>query len=72
MQIPRDAIVLRAEGHYVFRISGENKAQKVMVEVGEGSRDWVSVQGELNEGDWVAIRGVERLQDGQQVSRAES
>jgi RND family efflux transporter MFP subunit len=72
IQIPRDAIVLRAEGNYVFRISGDNTAQKVMVDVGEGSREWVSVKGDLKEGDSVAIRGVERLQDGQQVSRIES
>jgi RND family efflux transporter MFP subunit len=72
IQIPRDAIVLRAEGNYVFRISDDNKAQKIMVEVGEGSREWVSVRAELNEGDWVAVRGVERLQDGQQVNRVES
>lgn len=69
LQIPRDAIVLRAEGGYVFRINGDNTAHKVMVEVGEGSREWVSVTGDLNAGDWVAVRGVERLQDGQTVSR---
>ena len=72
LQIPRDAIVLRAEGNYVFRISGDDKAQKIMVDVGEGSREWVSVKGDLKEGDSVAIRGVERLQDGQQVNRIES
>ena len=72
IQVPRDAIVLRAEGNYVFRISGDNTAQKVMVEVGEGSREWVSVRAELSEDDWVAVRGVERLQDGQQVNRTES
>lgn len=69
LQIPRDAIVLREEGNYVFRIGSDNTAKKVMVEIGEGSRDWVSVTGPLNEGDWIAVRGVERLQDGQAVSR---
>jgi RND family efflux transporter MFP subunit len=72
LQIPRDAIVLRAEGSYIFRISSENMAQKVMIDVGEGSREWVSVKGELNKDDWVAIRGVERLQDGQKVKRIDS
>jgi multidrug efflux system membrane fusion protein len=72
VQIPRDAIVLRAEGNYVFRIEPDDTAHKVMVQVGEGSREWVSVKGDLKEGDSVAIRGVERLQDGQQVSRIES
>jgi RND family efflux transporter MFP subunit len=72
LQIPRDAIVLRAEGNYTFRISSDNMAQKVMIDVGEGSREWVSVKGELNKDDWVAIRGVERLQDGQKVKRIDS
>lgn len=72
LQVPRDAIVLRSEGNYVFRINGDNRAHRVRVEVGEGSSDWVSVTGDLSADDWVAIRGVERLQDGQAVSRRES
>ena len=68
LQIPRDAIVLRDEGGHVFRIDGDNKAHKVVIRVGEGSRDWVSVTGDLAAGDRVAIRGLERLQDGQTVS----
>ena len=67
LQIPRDAIVLRAEGGYVFRIDEDNTARQVWVEVGEGSSDWVSVSGELKAGDRVAVRGVERLQEGQTV-----
>jgi RND family efflux transporter MFP subunit len=72
LQIPRDAIVLREEGNFVFRIDSDNTAKKVKVEIGEGSRDWVSVTGPLNRGDWIAVRGVERLEDGQTVSRQES
>ena len=71
LQIPRDAIVLRAEGNYIFRIDAENTAQKVQVEVGEGTRDWVTVSGSLLPGEWVAVRGIERLRDGQQVFRQE-
>ncbi|WP_162846065.1 efflux RND transporter periplasmic adaptor subunit [Seongchinamella sediminis] len=69
LQIPRDAIVLRSEGGYVFRIDEDDRAGQVWVEVGEGADDWVSVSGALKAGDWVAIRGVERLQDGQTVQR---
>jgi RND family efflux transporter MFP subunit len=72
LQIPRDALVLRAEGNYVFRLAGDNTAQKIMVEVGEGSREWVSITGELKKGDWVVVRGLERLQNGQQVKRVDS
>ncbi|WP_075999542.1 efflux RND transporter periplasmic adaptor subunit [Pseudohalioglobus lutimaris] len=72
VQIPRDAIVLRSEGNYVFRIDEKDKAHRVPVEVGEGSTAWVSVRGKLSRGDWVAVRGLERLQDGQTVMRRES
>ncbi len=70
--IPRDAVVLRSEGSYVYRITQDNTAEKVTVQLGEGERDWVSVTGNLRRGDWVAVRGVERLEEGQAVVRAES
>lgn len=72
VQIPRDAIVLRAEGNYVFLIDEDDTAHRVPIEVGEGSTGWVSVRGELTKGDWVAVRGLERLQEGQTVQRRES
>lgn len=72
LMIPRDAVVLRSEGNYVYRITQDNTAEKVAVTLGEGERDWVSVTGRLQRGDWVAVRGVERLEEGQSVVRAES
>jgi RND family efflux transporter MFP subunit len=69
LQVPRDAIVLRDQSKFVYRISDDDTAHKVDVTVGEGAADWVSVRGDLNPGDWVAVRGIERLQDGQSVSR---
>lgn len=72
LMIPRDAVVLRSEGSYVYRITRDNTAEKVAVQLGEGERDWVSVTGRLRRGDWVAVRGVERLEEGQAVVRAES
>ncbi|WP_170287294.1 efflux RND transporter periplasmic adaptor subunit [Halioglobus maricola] len=69
LQVPRDAIVLRGEGKFVFRIGDDDTAHKVVVTVGEGAADWVSVNGDLSPGDWVAIRGLERLRDGQTVNR---
>ena len=70
MLVPRDALVLRADGNYVYRISEANVAERIDVEIGEGEREWVTVSGELSSGDWVAVRGVERLQDGQEVVRS--
>ncbi len=65
--VPRDAVVLRGTGSYVFRIDTDNKAVRVDVELLDGRGDMVSVKGQLQAGDKVAIRGVERLSDGQTV-----
>ena len=66
--VPRDAVVLRSTGSFVFRINEDNLAEKVDVTLGVGRGDRVSVQGELSSGDRVAIRGAERLSDGQAVT----
>lgn len=65
--VPRDAVVLRSDGSYVYRIDENNIAQRVVVTLGVGQGELVSVTGELSAGDNVAVRGVERLADGQEV-----
>lgn len=65
--VPRDAVVLRSEGNFVYKVNEENVAQKVDVIVGSGQGNLVSISGELEEGDRVAVRGVESLRDGQSV-----
>lgn len=66
--VPRDAVVLRREGHRVVRINAENQAEWVSVRIGQGRGDWLEVEGQLRAGQRVATRGVERLQPGQEVS----
>ena len=65
--VPRDALVLRNNGSFVFRISDENKAQQVAVDVGDSKGDLIAVSGQLTEGDQVAIRGAENLREGTDV-----
>ena len=65
--VPRDALVLRREAKYVYRITTENTAEQVMVELGAGRGDWIVVEADLTAGDRVAVRGAERLADGQSV-----
>ncbi len=66
--VPRDALILRREGTYVYRINEDNTAQRIMVEVGDGDGVMVAVNGELEAGDLVAIRGAETLQEGSAVT----
>jgi RND family efflux transporter MFP subunit len=67
LAIPRDALVLRNNGSFVFRISDENKAEKIRVNIGDSAGDLVAVSGPLLEGDRVAIRGAENLREGADV-----
>jgi len=64
LAVPRDALVLRHDGSYVFRINDDNSAERVAVEIGDSAGDLISVSGPLRQGDRVAIRGAENLRDG--------
>jgi RND family efflux transporter MFP subunit len=66
--VPRDAVILRSSGAYVFKIDSDNKAVKTQVTLGDGEGEWIAVQGELADADSVVVRGAETLQDGQQVT----
>jgi len=67
LTVPRDALVLRSNGSFVFRINGENKAEKIEVQLGDSAGDLISISGPLSEGDRVAIRGAENLTEGAEV-----
>ncbi len=67
LAVPRDALVLRSDGSFVFRISAEDKAERIRVEVGDSAGMLVAVTGALDEGDRVAIRGAENLREGADV-----
>ena len=64
LAIPRDALVLRSDGSYVFRVGDDNVAEQIRVQVGDSHGELISVDGALSEGDRVAIRGAENLRDG--------
>ncbi len=67
LTVPRDSIVLRADGAYVMRIGSDSTAEPVSVEVDEASGERVAVRGELKAGDRVAVRGAEALDAGERV-----
>jgi Fe2+ transport system protein FeoA len=67
LAVPRDALVLRRDGASVYRITADNKAERVVVQLGMASGDLVEVIGGLQPGDRVVIRGGERLRPGAAV-----
>ena len=71
LAVPRDALVLRREGAFVFRINSDDTAEQVNVMTGLGAGSLIEVIGDLRSGDRVVIRGAERLQDGMAVDVGE-
>ncbi|TPH12185.1 efflux RND transporter periplasmic adaptor subunit [Litorilituus lipolyticus] len=67
LTVHRDALILRKDGTYVVKVDAENKVSRLLVEVGQGDKERVTIKGALNNGDKVAIRGAERLNDGETV-----
>ncbi len=65
--VPRDALVLRNGAAFVYRVSADNKAERLPVTTGSGDGEWISVHGDLADGDRVIVRGAERLEPGQAV-----
>lgn len=64
--VPRDALIIRAEGMAVFTIT-DGKAVRVPVVPGVADGDWVAVDGGVKAADSVVVRGGESLHDGDPV-----
>lgn len=67
LTVPRDSVVLRADGTYVMRIEQAGTARRVDIEVAEAMGERVAVRGNLSPGDRIAVRGAESLSDGAAV-----
>jgi RND family efflux transporter MFP subunit len=67
--VPRDAVVVRREGSFVYRVNAASVAERVQVTVGAGKGNRVAVSGALKEGERIVVRGADRLQDGQKVRK---
>ena len=68
--VPRDALILRADNTYVFKIDADNKARRVVVRTGAAAGDMIEVIGDVADGDRVVVRGGERLRPDQAVDVA--
>jgi RND family efflux transporter MFP subunit len=67
LAVPRDAVVIRAEGLSVYKVDAEKKARRVPVKTGIAQGQWVEVDGALMANDAVVVRGAESLRDGDPV-----
>lgn len=65
--IPRAAILQDQQGHYVFVVAAENRAERRGVTLGRTIADQVVIEGGLNGGETVVTEGVQRVRPGQPV-----
>lgn len=67
LMVPRDAVIVRADGAHVFRVGKGDVAERIAVRVGNGDSERVEITGRIAAGDRVVVRGGERLRQGQLV-----
>lgn len=61
LAVPRDALIIRAEGLYVVKVGKDQRAERVLVKAGVADGDWIAVDGTLRPGDRIVVRGGETL-----------
>jgi RND family efflux transporter MFP subunit len=70
--VPRDALILRQNVTYVYKLNDDSTVEQVSVVTGVGNGPLVEVRGNVKAGDEVVTLGGERLRPGQTVSIAET
>lgn len=65
--VPKDAVVGQPNGFVVYVIADDATVRPVPVSTGSGTGEWVAVEGGIQSGDRVVVRGNERLMPGQKV-----
>lgn len=65
--VPRDALVERGGRAYVYKVSADNTAEQVAIDISAVVGLWVGVTDGVEAGEQVIVRGAERLSPGQAV-----
>ena len=67
LAVPRDAVVIRADGLSVYKVDADHHARRVPVKTGIAQGQWVEIDGAISAEDAVIVRGAESLHDGDAV-----
>ncbi len=67
LSVPRDALIIRADGLYVVKVDGGQRAERVPVKAGVADGDWIAVDGSLRAGDNIVVRGGESLRGNEKL-----
>ncbi|MFC3193775.1 efflux RND transporter periplasmic adaptor subunit [Marinicella sediminis] len=65
--VNQDALVLRENGTFVFKVSADNTVEQVAIKAHENVGEMIAIEAELEAGDQVVIRGADSLQPGANV-----
>ncbi len=65
--VPRDAVVVKSEGQFVFVVDKDQKAQQKAVVLGQGMGKLIAVDADLSAGEQRVIRGGDTLTQGDKV-----
>jgi len=66
--VPDDAVVQRADGAVVFRLTADGRVERRLVETGVRIEGRIEISSGLSPGDVVVVRGQARIDDGVAVS----
>lgn len=72
LAVPRDALVLREDNTYIFKVDNKSNAQRVAIETGAEDGAMIEVKGLVAAGDHIVITGAEHLETGQKVRAVKS
>jgi RND family efflux transporter MFP subunit len=67
LAVPRDALILREDNTYLFKLDRDNTAQRIAVATGAEDGVMIEVSGTLREGERIVVRGAEHLESGKKV-----
>jgi RND family efflux transporter MFP subunit len=65
--VPRDALLLREDATYLFKLDKRDNAIRIAVETGSAEGNLIEVRGAITPGERVVVRGAEHLEAGQKV-----
>ena len=67
--VPEDAVIQRADGSIVFRLSEESgRVERISVETRAHGEGWIEIRAGVRPSDQLVVRGHQRLEDGVLVS----
>lgn len=65
--VPRDALVVKSDGQFVFVVGADQKARQEQVQLGQGVGKLIAVDAAIQAGEQVVIRGGDTLTSGDKV-----